>query len=182
MTSSYKSKARPTVEKGPRHPVIPSRDSVRITRDLTSDGPSEGGGRAANDCCFTAIQFKKLYPADMTVKLTTNDGRTVERKFSAAKTTRTAFIKSKGSNDDDDDQTNIVIGGLGPCIDVDVAIVDTASAKLAIAHYHFRLCCNDPRVRKGARLTHKEPPVNPGGQVTTLPLLEITGVQRDPCP
>jgi hypothetical protein len=68
-----------------------------------------------------------------------------------------------------------------------VAIADTSGpaanpAQLAIAHYQFRLCCNDPSVREGARLTHREKPVTPLGQVVKLPLLKILAVRRDPCP
>jgi hypothetical protein len=182
MASSSKSKGpNPVAKERQRIGEIGSRDSVRITRALQADRQGETVGNDS-DCCFTAIRFKKIYPGDMTVKLTTDDGRNVERKFSASKTVRTAFIKKKGSNDDDDDQSDIVIGGLGRCVDVDVAIADTASAILAITHYHFRLCCDDPRVRNGTRLTHREPPITPHGQITTLPLLEITGVQRSPCP
>lgn len=163
-----------------REDEIASRGSFRETRALPRE--SRRTAQRGDDCCFTAIRFRKLYPADMTVTLTTDTGRSVRRRFTATKTVRTAFIKPSGDDEDDDDQATAVSGGMGRCVDVDVAIVDTASAQLVTIHYHFELCCDDPRVRNGARLTHREPPPIPGGQVVTLPLLEITGVQRAPCP
>lgn len=133
-----------------------------------------------DDCCFTAIRFKKIYPGNVTAQLTTDDGRTIQREFTATRKVRTAFMKKTGDNDDDD-ETDIVVGGLGGCINVDLSIVDTASSTLTIAHYKFRLCCNDNKVRPGARLTHLTPPT-PGGQRVRLPLLEIVAVRRDDCP
>ncbi len=159
---------------------IASRGSVRETRRLPRE--HERHAPRKEDCCFTAIRFRKLYPGDMTVTLTTPTGRTVTRRFTAGKTVRTGFIKPSGDDEDDDDAATAVSGGLGRCIDVDIAIVDTASAQLVTAHYHFRLCCDDPQVRVGARLTHLEPPPLPGGQAVRLPLLEITGIQVAPCP
>jgi hypothetical protein len=165
---------------------IVSSGSVRLTRTLGAetgaeirDGPTSD---AADDCCLTAIRFRKLYPADMTVRLTTDTGRTVERRFTASKTVRTGYISKTPDNGEDDDQKQAVPGGLGPCVDVDVSIADTASPTLAIAHYHFRLCCADRRVHNGARLVFQDVPTSPLGQVTKLPLLQITGVERAPCP
>jgi hypothetical protein len=165
---------------------IVSLSGVRTTRRLNNE-TTRPRGDAKDDCCLTAIKFEKTYPDDMTVRLTNGNGQTVERTFTSAKKVRTAFIKSSGDPDDDQDQTTIVVGGLGRCVDVDVAIVDTSGpavnpAQLAIAHYHFRLCCNDASVREGARLTHREIPVVPQGQVVKLPLLKIVAVRRDPCP
>jgi hypothetical protein len=154
--------------------------SVRETRELPGQRP--GTLPKGEDCCFTAIRFKKLYPANFTVTLTTDTGRTVTRRFTDAKTTRTGYIKPSGDDEDDDNLGQAVSGGLGRCVDVDVATVDTASAQLVTVHYRFRLCCDDGRVRNGARLTQREPPALPGGQAVKLPLLEITGVQRAPCP
>jgi len=158
---------------------IVSDGSVTITTTLRQEGERAHSREKQPDCCLTAIRFKKIYPGDVTARLTTDEGRTVQREFTARKTVRTAFIKH-GVNDDDD-ETGIVIGGLGPCVNVDVSIVDTSSVTLTIAHYKFKLCCNDPCVRPGARLTHKSPPTA-GGQVVKLPLLEIVAVRRDPCP
>ena len=165
-----------------RSSEVVGKSSARLTRPLLEEQPREQGGRRRKACCLTALQFRKLYPADLTVTLTTLAGRTVTRKFTAAKLTRTAFIKASGDDEDGDDATTAVRGGLGPCVDVDVSLVDTSTATLVVAHYHFVLCCNDPQVRQGSRLTHKEPPVILGGQIVTLPLLQITGVQSDPCP
>jgi hypothetical protein len=158
-------------------------DSVTITRPLQEE-LHPASREVGTDCCFTWIKFKKLYPGDLTVRLTTDSGRTVTRIFTQHKTIRTGFIRQTGDDDDDDDKGVVVavIGGLGRCIDVDVSLVDTSDCLLRIAHYHFRLCCNDPKVSKGKHLTHLEPPPAPGGQAVKLPLLEILDLRRDPCP
>ena len=48
------------------------RDSVTIVRDLTeiTDGPVQARD---TDCCFTYIQFEKLYPGDVTATVTLGD-------------------------------------------------------------------------------------------------------------
>lgn len=144
------------------HELFP-RDSVIITRDLSgfSDGPVQA---KEADCCFTYIQFEKLYPGDVTARVILRDGRSPERKFTTGKTVRTALVRPDG-NEGEDTTGQVLVGGLGRCVDVDIEIADTSSALAKIAHYHFRLCCTDPTVQKGARLTAKIDAASPGGQV-----------------
>jgi len=158
---------------------ILSRDSaeVRQTRDVITDGPVDGPAR---DCCLTYIRFEKLYPGDVKAKVTLGDGRSLKREFTNAKKIRTAVVTPTGL--DEDDTHTALVGGLGPCVDVDVEIMDTSTNPMKPVHYHFRLCCNDPAVRKGASLTARINPPNPGGQVVKLPLLGIKEVRSDPCP
>jgi hypothetical protein len=163
-----------------RAPVLPSSGSSRTIRDLPGGTPTTHE-RRRTDCCFTSIRFTKIYPADMTVTLTTPDGQTVTRKFTNERSVRRAFVKP-GSGDDDDNSTGSVRGGLGRCVDVDVAIIDTASAKLVTVHYYFQVCCDDPKARNGARLVHVEPPASPGRTESRLPLLQITDIEKAPCP
>ena len=160
---------------------IHSVTSARFTRGFqTTNKPDLP--RRQPDCCFTAIQFAKVYPGDMTVTLTTPDGRMVTRRFTSSKTVRTAFISKKADDEDEDSVADIVSGGMGSCVDVDVSITDTSSAALAVVHYQFRLCCDDKKVHPGTVLTFIEPNPLPGAQVAKLPLLQIKAIKRAPCP
>src|SRR5438128_1214801 len=69
---------------------ITSRGRVAIERPLP-DTPAHARDRK-DDCCFTAIRFKAIYPGDMTVTVTNGAGQTVTRRFTAAHRERTAFM------------------------------------------------------------------------------------------
>lgn len=144
------------------------------------------------DCCFTFIKFKKLYPDDVTARATGENGQNIERKFTKNKATRTLYVRKKKDVDEEPENQDVIIkGGLGRCVNIDIQIFDTSTIKvdkttnkvqMITANYHFRLCCNDPSVRRGTRLTHREMPGIPGGQAVKLPLLEIVEIKRDVCP
>jgi hypothetical protein len=167
------------VEKPYLSEILP-RDSVTITHTLGDEieiGPVPG---RAPDCCFTYIQFEKLYPLDVKTTLTLGDGRSLTRDFTSGKTVRSAFVGPDGQLEDEEGKGHLaIIGGLGRCIDVDIQVT-VVSTVTSIKHYHFHLCCDDPKVQEGhglAALDQSGP-----NEVVKTPLLGIKQLKRGSCP
>jgi len=170
-------------EERPVHDILP-RDSVIITRPLRDESDSGHPTPVRpRDCCFTYIQFEKLFPLDVTARVTLGDGRSLKREFTDAKKIRPALVEPDGGLDGKDTD-EILVGGLGPCVDVDIDVADTTKAK-TFFHFHFVLCCDDRKIAAGETVLTgiiPPPPQPPLTQGQRLRLLGIKLVRVDPCP
>jgi hypothetical protein len=118
----------------------------------------------------------------VSARVTLGDGRSLKREFTNDKKTRTALVEPNGGLDGED-TNQVLIGGLGPCVDVDIDVVDTTKAKTFL-HFHFVLCCDEKIVAGESVLTGviPPPPQPPLAQGQRLRLLGIKRVRVDPCP
>jgi hypothetical protein len=186
------------LDRAAKAPVLLRDQTVLLDQGevLRQEGPGvapPAQGAAAPPCCMTYILLENVSGEDLHVVATNSEGIRRERDFDKGRKIHRVWKKWVEEGDDDDEgakaKGGVIEGGLGRCVTLLVQIIGTdGSGKKTYQPdppYRFEICCNDPKMVKGAVLDRPEPPQDPAHphSVSPAPLLKIGEiVGLSPCP